>query len=166
MPAPLRIRDAERADVELLFSRIGELAEYEEAGARVLGTPELLEEALFGPSPVAEAVIAELAGHAVGHALFFTTFSTWLCLPGLWLEELYVSPRHRREGVGEALLAHVAGLAVRRGYGRLDWAVLNWNTPALNFYEKLGATVLDEWHLHRLDGAALEQAALGRSRAS
>ena len=84
----------------------------------------------------------------------------------MWLEELYVSPQHRREGVGEALLAHVAGLAVRRGYGRLDWSVLGWNTPALTFYEKLGATVLDEWHLHRLDGAALEQAALGRSRAT
>jgi GNAT superfamily N-acetyltransferase len=113
--APLRIRDAERADVELLFSRIVELAEYERAPEAVLGTPELLAEALFGPAPLAEAVLAELGGDPVGHALFFTTFSTWHCLPGLWLEELYVSPAHRRGGVGAALLAGAALEQAARG---------------------------------------------------
>jgi GNAT superfamily N-acetyltransferase len=153
------IRRAESADVGLLFSLICELAEYERAPEQVTGTPELLEQALFGPQPSAEAVIAELDGEPVGFALIHGTFSTWQCLPGLWLEDLYVSPSRRRSGVGRVLLAHVARLAVERGCGRLAWAALDWNDPALTFYERLGAQRLDEWKLHRLEGAALERVA-------
>jgi GNAT superfamily N-acetyltransferase len=110
---------------------------------------------------VAEAVIAELDDEPVGFALWFRTFSTWLCLPGLWLEDLYVSPRHRRAGVGRVLLAHVAGVAVERGYGRVEFSALDWNTPALDFYAGLGAERLEEWQVHRLEGEALARLAAG-----
>jgi GNAT superfamily N-acetyltransferase len=155
----VRIRNAERTDVETIFSMIVELADYERARENVVGTPELLAAALFGPHPVAEAVIAEVSREPVGFALFYTTFSTWQCLPGVWLEDLFVRPAHRRGGVGRALLAHVARITVERGFGRLEWAALDWNTPALNFYEGLGAEALGEWTLHRLDGAALARVA-------
>jgi GNAT superfamily N-acetyltransferase len=153
------IRAVERSDVGLLFALINELATYERAPEKVIGTPELLESALFGPRPSAEAVIAELDGTAVGFALFYGTFSTWQCLPGIWLEDLYVSPAHRRSGVGAVLLAWVARAAVERGCGRLEWAALDWNDPALSFYDRLGAERLDEWMLHRLEGEALAHVA-------
>lgn len=156
----LRIRPAEPQDVELIFSLIAELADYERAPEQVTGTPELLREALFGPHASAEAVVAELQGQLVGFAVFHGSFSTWECRPGLWLEDLYVPPAHRRAGVGGALLAHVAAIAVERGCARLEWAALDWNTPALDFYAKLDAKRLDEWVMHRLDGQALSQAAL------
>jgi GNAT superfamily N-acetyltransferase len=155
----VRIRDAQPDDVELIFSLIVELADYERAVERVVGTPELLARALFGSDPAAEAVIAEMDGQAAGFALWFRTFSTWLCRPGLWLEDLYVSPRQRRAGIGRALLGHVARLAVERGYGRVEWSALHWNTPALDFYEALGAEPLHEWRVHRLDGEALQRTA-------
>ena len=155
----MRIRPAAREDVALVFSLIAELAEYERAADRVTGTEELLERALFGPAPFAEAVIAELDRLPVGFALFYTTFSTWQCLPGLWLEDLYVPPRHRRSGIGRELLAHVASIAVERGCGRVEWSALDWNEPALNFYEGLGATRLREWQMHRLEGEALRHVA-------
>jgi len=161
---PLRIRDATPEDAGLLFSLIGALAEYEQAADRVLGSEELLARALFGPAPAAEAVIAELpdaAGiaHPAGFALFHGTFSTWECRPGIWLEDLFVPPEHRRDGVGRALLRHVARIAVERGCARFEWAALDWNTPALRFYEKLGAEVLDEWKMHRVSGEALQRLA-------
>jgi GNAT superfamily N-acetyltransferase len=159
LSSELRIRAAERADVPLIFSLIVELAEYERARERVVGSEQLLDHALFGPDPVAEAVIAELDGVAAGFALYFRTFSTWLCRPGLWLEDLYVSPQQRRGGVGRALLAHVARTAVERGYGRVEWSALDWNAPALTFYEALGAERLGEWQVHRLEGDALERVA-------
>jgi GNAT superfamily N-acetyltransferase len=149
------IRPARPDDLELMFSFIVELADYERAPERVHGTPELLQRALFGAAPAAEAVIAERDGEPVGFALFYTTFSTWECVPGIWLEDLFVRPEHRRGGVGDALLRHLARLATDRGYPRLEWAALDWNTPALSFYEKLGAEVLDEWKMHRLSGEAL-----------
>jgi GNAT superfamily N-acetyltransferase len=157
----IAIRPPQPGDVALLFSLIVELAEYERAADRVTGTEELLEQALFGPGRSVEAVIAELGGAPVGFALFFPTFSTWLCRPGLWLEDLYVSPEHRRAGVGGVLLSHLAELALERGCGRLEWSALNWNTPALDFYERLGAERLHEWHGFRLEGAALAQVADG-----
>jgi GNAT superfamily N-acetyltransferase len=157
----LRIRTAEPTDVELIFSLVVELADYERARQRVVGTPALLSSALFGDDPVAEAVIAELDGEPAGFALWFRTFSTWLCLPGLWLEDLYVPPEHRRAGVGRALLAHVARVAVDRGYGRVEWSALDWNTPALDLYAHLGAERLEEWVVHRLEGEALAWAAAG-----
>jgi GNAT superfamily N-acetyltransferase len=157
----LQIRPAEPGDVQLIFSLIVELATYEHAAERVLGTPELLGQALFGADAVAEAVIAELDGAAAGFALYFRTFSTWLCRPGLWLEDLYVSPAHRRAGIGRELLSHVAAVAVERGYGRVEWAALDWNAPALSFYSSLGAEQLNEWLTHRLDGEALRRVAAG-----
>lgn len=155
----LHIRPAEPRDVRLIYSLIVELAEYERAPDQVTGTPELLADALFGGQPAAEALIAEIDGEPAGFALYHGTFSTWECRPGLWLEDLYVPPRHRRGGVGHALFSRVAAIAVERGCPRLEWAALNWNEPALNFYEKLSATRLDEWVMHRLDGATLERVA-------
>lgn len=152
------IRPATEADVELIHRLIVELAEYERAPEQVVGTPEQLAESLFGPHPAAEAVIAEREGQAVGFALFHSTFSTWECRPGIWLEDLYVPPQHRRGGVGSRLFAHVASVAVQRGYPRLEWTALEWNTPALSFYAGVGAEVLDEWKLLRLSGKALELA--------
>jgi GNAT superfamily N-acetyltransferase len=159
-----RIREARREDVEAIFSLIVELAEYERAADRVAGTEELLEQALFGPRPVAEALIADVGAEPAGFALFYTTFSTWLCVPGIWLEDLCVTERHRRAGVGATLISHLAALALDRRCGRLEWAVLSWNEPAIRFYERLGAIAVDDWRLRRLDGAALERAA-GRSGA-
>jgi GNAT superfamily N-acetyltransferase len=155
------IRPAAPGDVALIFSLIVGLAEYERAADRVTGSEELLAEALFGDRPVAEAVIAELDGEPVGFALFFTTFSTWLCRPGLWLEDLFVLPEHRRAGVGAELLAHLARLAMRRGYARLEWEALDWNAPAISFYEKLGAQRRQDWESFRLEGAALSRLARG-----
>jgi GNAT superfamily N-acetyltransferase len=162
----VRIRDAAPADVPLLYSLIVALAEYERAPEKVTGTEEMLGRALFGPTPSAEAVIAELDGLPIGFALFYSTFSTWECLPGIWLEDLFVPPEHRRAGVGAALLQHLARLAVDRGCARLEWTALDWNVPALEFYAKLGAEVMAEWKTHRLDTAALLGVAGGTSRGS
>jgi GNAT superfamily N-acetyltransferase len=151
----LRIRDAEPSDVELIYALIVELADYERAADRVTGTREMLSDALFGAEPACEAVIVEVDGEPAGFALWFQTFSTWLCKPGLWLEDLYVRPDRRRGGVGRALLQHVARVAVDRGYGRVEWSALHWNTPALEFYEALGAERMHEWQVHRLEGEAL-----------
>ena len=138
---------------------IVELAEYERAPGQVRGNPGLLREALFGERPTAEALIAELDGRPAGLALFHGTFSTWECRPGIWLEDLYVPPAQRRAGVGGALIAHLARFTVQRGYTRLQWAALDWNRMALDFYDKLGATRLHEWKIHRLDGDALVRVA-------
>jgi GNAT superfamily N-acetyltransferase len=159
LSSPVTIRQAEPGDVELIFGWVVELATYERAPGKVTGSPSLLDEALFGPRPSAEAVIAEIEGEPVGFALFHGSFSTWECRPGIWLEDLYVPPERRRAGVGAALLGHLADLTLARGCARLEWAALDWNTPALQFYDKLGATRLHEWRVHRLDGAALERVA-------
>jgi GNAT superfamily N-acetyltransferase len=157
------IRDAERLDVPLIFSLIVELATYERAPEHVTGSEELLDEALFGDDPFAEAVIAELDRDPVGFALFYRTFSTWQCRPGIWLEDLYVSPSRRRAGVGQALLRHVARVALERGCGRLEWSVLDWNEPAIKFYAGLGAERLDEWDVFRLQGETLRRVAEKRT---
>ncbi len=155
------VRPAEEADVELVFSLIVALAEYERAPEQVVGTPDLLRRWLFGGDPAAEALIAEVDGVPAGFALFHGTFSTWECQPGIWLEDLFVLPEHRRYGVGGRLLSHVARVAVERGYTRLGWTALDWNDMALSFYRKIGATVLDEWTNHRLSGPTLEAVAAG-----
>jgi len=157
----VEVRAAEPSDVEQIYSFIVELAEYERAPEQVAGTPELLAEALFGAHPSAEALIAEIGGQTVGFAVFHGTFSTWQCQPGIWLEDLYVPPEHRRTGVGGVLLSRLARLTVERGCTRLEWNALDWNTPALNFYARLGAERLSTWELHRLDGAALLRVADG-----
>jgi GNAT superfamily N-acetyltransferase len=163
MPAACDIRPATRDDVPLLLELIGALADYERLRDEVVFDAALLEQHLFGERPAAEAVLASAGGEAVGYALFFPTFSTFLGRPGLWLEDLFVLPARRRGGVGRALLLHVAELAVARGCGRLEWSALDWNEPALAFYRELGARCMPEWHLHRLDSAAL--AAVARSEA-
>jgi GNAT superfamily N-acetyltransferase len=176
LSAQVRIRDARPDDVGLIFGWIVELAEYERAPEQVRGTPELLEQALFGPEPTAEAVIAETRAAEgesegdrdwapAGFALFHLTFSTWECRPGIWLEDLYVPPAGRRAGVGGALISHLAAIAVKRGYTRLQWAALDWNQLALDFYDKIGAARLDEWKIHRLDGDALARVAAGLASA-
>ena len=157
-----RLRPATPADVPALVGLIRELAVYEKLEHLVQATPERLAPHLFGPRPVAEAVVAESAeGSVVGFALFFTNFSTFLAQPGLYLEDLYVQPAWRGRGIGKALLRHLGALAVERGCGRFEWSVLDWNAPAIGFYEALGATVMPDWRICRVTGPAL--AAFGRS---
>ncbi len=152
--------------MDLIFDFIKQLAEYERAPGQVRGNPQLLAAALFGERPTAEALIAERDEAPVGMALFHSTFSTWECRPGLWLEDLFVSPEQRRGGVGGALLAAVAALALERGCTRLGWAALDWNSLALDFYVKLDAQRLDEWVMHRLEGERLAAVARGAGRPS
>jgi GNAT superfamily N-acetyltransferase len=163
LSGPVQIRSASPADIPLIYSLIKQLAEYEQAPEGVTGTAELLNEALFGEQPAAEVLIAEIGGEPAGFALFHGTFSTWECRPGLWLEDLYVPPEHRGSGVGRALLVHLAEVAVARGCARLEWVALDWNELALGFYERLGAKRLDDWIIHRLDGASLAAVAAGAS---
>jgi GNAT superfamily N-acetyltransferase len=158
----LTIRPAREGDAGLLLGLIAELAEYEQLSAEAVGTEELLREALFGERPVAEAAIAEDGdGQPVGFVLWYTTFSTFQCLPGAWVEDLFVRPEHRGAGTGRALLAHVAHVAVERGYGRVELAALDWNEPALGFYRALGARSMNEWVTQRFEGEALRELAGG-----
>lgn len=159
------IRPAGRADVPELLRLIRELAVYEKLEHQAVGTPPQLEAALFGPRPACEALMADAGGRTVGFALFFTTFSTFLCKPGLYLEDLFVEPAHRGSGIGKALLARLAALTVERGGGRFEWRVLDWNEPSIRFYESLGAVIMREWLLARLTGDGLQAlAATSRSR--
>jgi GNAT superfamily N-acetyltransferase len=135
---------------------IRELAEFEQLLHLVQVTPASLQPHLFGPKPVAEAVVAEVAGTVVGFALFFTNFSTFLGQPGLYLEDLYVQPQHRGHGLGKALLQHLGALAVQRGCGRFEWSVLDWNQNAIDFYRRMGAAVLPDWRICRVAGPALQ----------
>ena len=149
------IRSATREDTGEVLRLIAELARYEKLEHMAVGTEAELATALFGPRPACEALVAERDGRAVGFALFFTTFSTFLCKPGLYLEDLFVEPAHRGAGVGKALLRRLAGLCVERGCGRFEWMVLHWNTHAINFYERLGAKRMSDWLLYRLDREGL-----------
>lgn len=154
-----RIRAAQRADVPLLMGLIRELADYERLSDEVTGGEDALERHLFGERPAAEALVAELDGEPAGFALFFTTFSTFLCRPGIWLEDVFVRPEHRRAGIGRALFERLASLAVERDCGRMEWVALDWNEPAIDFYARLGARPVDGWTVHRLDGDALNRLA-------
>lgn len=149
------IRSADPQDVGTILRFVRELAEYERALDKVVATEPLLHEALFGDRPAAEAVIAELDERPVGMALFFHNFSTWTGWRGLYLEDLYVTPEARGHGVGKALLRHLAGLALERGCTRVEWSVLEWNTPARDFYKAMGAHELDDWRITRVTGDAL-----------
>lgn len=155
------IRPATPDDVPLILELIRELAEYERLLDTVEATPERLHAALFGPRPFAEALIAEAEEGPLGFALFFHNFSTFLSLPGIYLEDLYVRPHARRRGIGRALLTRLAQVAVERGCGRLEWSVLDWNEPAIRFYRKIGAVPMDEWTVFRLTGPALRGLAAG-----
>ena len=150
-----RLRLAEPADVHVIADLIRELARFEKLEHEVRLTDELLAAGLFGRRPYAEAVLAEVEGYPAGFALFFHNFSTFLGRPGIYLEDLFVVPEHRGQGIGRAVLAHLAHLAVERGCGRLEWSVLDWNAEAIAFYERLGARANTEWTTYRLAGEAL-----------
>jgi hypothetical protein len=150
-----RLRAATPADAAAIVGLIRELAVFEQLEHLVVVTPQTLAQHLFGPRPAAEAVVAEQGGAVVAFALFFTNFSTFLGRPGLYLEDLYVQPAHRSAGLGRALLQHLAALAVERGCGRFEWSVLDWNSHAIGFYQKMGATVMPEWRICRVTGEAL-----------
>ena len=153
------IRAATAADVTAIHALMYELAEFEKLTDLFVGTPEALAEALFGARPSAEALVAEEAGRIVAYALFFHNYSTFLGRRGLYLEDLYVQPAQRGTGLGTAMLRALAALAVERQCGRFEWTVLDWNQPAIDFYEKMGATVLPDWRVVRLTGDALDQLA-------
>ena len=149
------VRPATRDDVPVIAELIRGLARYEKLEHQVVMTEELLGAGLFGERPFAEVILAEEDGQAVGFALFFHNFSTFLGRPGIYLEDLFVLPEKRGLGVGRTLLAHLAALAVERGCGRLEWAVLDWNRDAIGFYERLGARPNSDWTVYRLTGEAL-----------
>ncbi|MBP5991660.1 MAG: GNAT family N-acetyltransferase [Piscinibacter sp.] len=151
------LRAAEPRDVNAIVGLIRELAEFEKLSHLLQVTPETLHPHLFGERPVVEAQVAQLDGEVVGFALFFTNFSTFLSKPGLYLEDIYVRPALRGRGIGEALLSRLAAIAVERGYGRFEWSVLDWNSNAIRFYEKMGATVLPDWRICRITGDALQR---------
>lgn len=147
----IEIRPATEEDSQLLFDLILELAGYEKLADEVRGDVEVLRHSLF-EQKAAEALLIETTdGEAVGYAIFFTTFSTFECRSGIWLEDVYVRPEHRRGGIGRLVMEHLAKLALDRGHVRLDWVALEWNEPALNFYKQLGAQRLDDWKMLRLE---------------
>jgi GNAT superfamily N-acetyltransferase len=160
MPADLRIDAATSGDVTTLLGLIKALADYEHLSSAVVATEASLRAALFGDPPRAEAVLAHVGGTAVGYAVYFHTYSTFLGRTGMYLEDVFVLPEWRRKGIGRRLLRHVAELAVARGCGRLEWSVLDWNEPAIRFYQSLGARPLDEWTVYRLTGDALTRLAV------
>jgi GNAT superfamily N-acetyltransferase len=151
------IRAAERADLALLIAMFNELADYEHLSGVMVADAESLGRALFGERPAAEALIAEVGGDAAGYAVFFPTFSTFRANQGIWLEDLFVRPAHRRGGVGRALLSAVAAQLRDRGGERLEWSALTWNELALGFYQGIGAKRMDDWVTHRLIGDDLER---------
>jgi GNAT superfamily N-acetyltransferase len=162
--ADFSIRAAEPRDAAEILRLIRALAEYEKLADMAVGTETRLHESLFGARPAAEAMIAERGGRAVGFALYFTTFSTFLCRPGLYLEDLFVEPEHRGAGIGKALLARLAALAMERDCGRLEWRVLDWNEPSIRFYESLGAKLMPEWQLVRMTAEGFGRLAAAKSK--
>jgi GNAT superfamily N-acetyltransferase len=152
----LTIRAVGEEDVETLFELILELAAYEKLSDEVTGDAAVLAHSLF-EAKTAEALLAEVDGEAVGYAIVCGTFSSFECRGGIWIEDIFVRPRNRRGGIGRALFARVAALAVERGLPRVEWAALNWNELALGFYDGLGARRMDEWQMLRLEGEALRR---------
>lgn len=173
MPSPepspsFKLRAAELRDVQPIVGLIRELAEFEQLTHLLQVTPEKLRPHLFGERPVAEAMVAEIddganKGEVAAFALFFTNFSTFLAQPGLYLEDLFVRPTHRKLGIGQALLRRLAELAVERGCGRFEWSVLDWNANAIGFYERMGATVMPDWRICRVTGDALRDLGGGKA---
>lgn len=153
------IRPATPADVPVIFDLIRQLSVYEKLEHMVTGTTAMLHDNLFGTRPSCECLMAEEDGRPIGFALFFTTFSTFLCLPGLYLEDLFVVPDARSKGFGKALLKELARIARQRNCGRFEWRVLDWNEPSIQFYKSLGATIMPEWYLVRMTGPEIDQLA-------
>lgn len=156
------IREARESDVELILDFIRRLAEYERLSDSVVATADGVRRRLFGERRYAEVLIAEEDGRPAGFALYFHNFSTFVGKPGLYLEDLFVLPEHRGKGFGKALLSELARIAVERDCGRLEWAVLDWNEPAIGFYKSLGAVPMDEWTVFRVSGEALVDLAVVR----
>ena len=159
----MNLRSATIDDVESIFSLIQALAEYEKLSHQVVGTPEQLKAHLFGEPAYAEVILAEIDSKVVGFALFFHNYSTFLTQPGIYLEDLFVLPEYRRQGIGKALITAVAKLAVTRNCGRLEWSVLDWNQPAIDFYRSMGANILEEWKICRVTETALTQLSQDKS---
>lgn len=155
----MNIRNATEEDVPLILHFIKALAEYEKLADRVVADEEMIRRTLFGSPRFAEVILAEEDTTPVGFALFFHNYSTFLAAPGIYLEDLFVEPQHRGKGYGKALLARLARIAKERQCGRLEWAVLDWNQPSIDFYEGLGAQGLDDWRIFRLTGDALDRLA-------
>lgn len=153
------IRPARKADADAIFALIQELAVYEKLTHQVTGTPEALSQHLFDSPTYAEALVVERQDQLIGFALFFRNYSTFLTQPGLYLEDLFVQQAYRGQGIGKALLKAVAHIAQARGYGRLEWSVLDWNETAIAFYQKMGAEVLPDWRICRVTGQALQMIA-------
>ena len=157
--AELEIRPATEQDVPLILSLIRELAEYERLSHEIVATEEILRDSLFGARPAAEVLLGYVGDDPAGFALFFHSFSTFLGRPSIYLEDLYVRPEFRGAGVGRVFLRHLARLAKDRGCGRLEWWVLDWNEPAIKFYEELGAVPMGDWTVYRIAGEALDELA-------
>jgi GNAT superfamily N-acetyltransferase len=155
----LRIVRAQETDVPLILELIQALAVYERLAHEVVADEDRVRETLFGAEPAAEVVLAYWERESAGFAIFFQTYSTFLARRGFYLEDLYVRPHLRGKGIGLGLLKYLAGLSIQRGCGRLEWGVLDWNEPAIQFYKKLGAVPMDQWTKYRLSGTALEQLA-------
>lgn len=151
------IRHAQPTDAPAIYRLIHELAEYERAPHEVVATQDDIERTLFGESPTAFCHVAEFNGEVVGIAIWFLNYSTWLGQPGIYLEDLYVKPENRGQGLGVALMKELAKICVERGYQRFQWWVLDWNEPSINFYRSIGAVAMDEWTVYRLSGDALER---------
>jgi len=156
---PIAIVPAGPNDVPVILRMIRGLAEYERLSHQAVATEESIRSSLFGPRPFAEVILAYTGATPIGFALFFHNFSTFLGKPGLYLEDLFVIPEWRKRGVGQRLMTHLASIAVERGCGRMEWAVLDWNESAIGFYRRLGAEMLDDWRICRLTGDALDRAA-------
>jgi GNAT superfamily N-acetyltransferase len=155
------IRPAERRDCAAILGLVHALADYERSPESVVATEPDLAAALFGDRPAAFAHVVEVDGAVVGMALWFLSYSTWTGRHGLYVEDLFVQPAHRRQGWGRRLLETLAAICVERGYSRLEWAVLDWNAPAIAFYRSLGAEAMDEWTVNRMAGPALGRLGAG-----
>jgi GNAT superfamily N-acetyltransferase len=161
MPSPFRIEAATEADIPVILRLIKALAEYERLAHAVTATEDQLRATLFGPRRSAEVLIGYVDRDPVAFAVYFQNFSTFLGMPGLYLEDLFVRPEWRKHGFGRALLSRLASVAVERGCGRMEWSVLDWNEPAIGFYRSLGAEPMDEWTVFRVTGPALSKLAQG-----
>lgn len=161
MNTKLKIRSSQPSDVVDLFLLIQALAEYEKLSHQIKGDAEMLREHLFGEKPYAEAIVAQWGTKCVGFSLFFYNYSSFLTKPGIYVEDLFVLPNYRRQGIGKALLVYLAQLAVKLGAGRLEWSVLAWNAPAIEFYKKMGADILPDWRICRVTGRTLSKLANG-----
>lgn len=158
----MNIRNATESDIPALLDMVRELAEFEGLLDQVVATEDDYRQALFGSSPAAEALVAEEQGELIGYAIFFSTFSSFLGRAGIWLEDIYIRPPFRKQGIGREMLRHVGKIAKERGAGRCEWCVLDWNQNAIQLYTRVGGEILDEWRIVRMNETAIATFADGR----